>query len=155
MKEIDGDIITLAKSGDYDVVIHGCNCFSKQGAGLAPQMAEAFHTDEFLMETNAFQYNLSYEYRHNKLGCIDFNYFSTYDMYVVNCYTQYHPGKNGDYQALIMCFKKLNHVFGNKDMKLLTPAIGCGIAGLDEMIVKGLVKKYLIGIDVTWVNYKI
>ena len=49
-QEIKGDIIKEALSGKYDVVGHGCNCFCVMGAGLAPQMAEAFGCDKFQME---------------------------------------------------------------------------------------------------------
>jgi ribonucleoside-diphosphate reductase beta chain len=38
----DGDLITLAKAGKFDVIAHGCNCHSTMGAGIAPQMAKAF-----------------------------------------------------------------------------------------------------------------
>lgn len=27
MKEIEGDLLMLAKQGHFDVVVHGCNCF--------------------------------------------------------------------------------------------------------------------------------
>ena len=50
MKYIDGDLIRLAKQGTFDVIAHGCNCFCTMGAGIAPQMAEAFGCDEFDME---------------------------------------------------------------------------------------------------------
>jgi O-acetyl-ADP-ribose deacetylase (regulator of RNase III) len=41
MKEIEGDLIDLAKRGHFDVVTHGCNCFCTMGAGIAPQMVWA------------------------------------------------------------------------------------------------------------------
>lgn len=154
MKEIDGNIITLAKSGEYDVVIHGCNCFSAMGSGLAPQMAEAFGADKFRMELPDFADNGILVTRYNKMGCIDWDTVDLEDgkvLVVVNCYSQYKPGKNGDYLALTMCFRKLNVTF--KGLKLLTPWIGCGIAGLDQEIVKGLMQKYMPDLDVTIVNY--
>ncbi len=47
---IDGDLIKLALQGEFDVVVHGCNCFCTMGAGIAPQMAAAFGCDEFELE---------------------------------------------------------------------------------------------------------
>ena len=47
---VDGDLIKLALSGKFDVIVHGCNCFCTMGAGIAPQMAEAFGCDEFDLE---------------------------------------------------------------------------------------------------------
>ena len=51
MKYINGDIIKLALTGEYDVVAHGCNCFCRQKSGLAPQMVKAFKTDKFPLES--------------------------------------------------------------------------------------------------------
>lgn len=39
MKVITGNLIKLAINGDFDVIIHGCNCFCKMGAGIAKQIA--------------------------------------------------------------------------------------------------------------------
>ena len=31
MKEVFGDLIELALVGKFDVIVHGCNCFSTMG----------------------------------------------------------------------------------------------------------------------------
>ena len=49
-QEIQGNLITLALQGNFDVIAHGANCHSVMGAGLAPQMAETFGCDKFAME---------------------------------------------------------------------------------------------------------
>jgi O-acetyl-ADP-ribose deacetylase (regulator of RNase III) len=85
MKYIDGDLIRLAKQGTFDVIAHGCNCFCTMGAGIAPQMADAFGCDEFDMErteTSRFDEDAEEYYTTptnnkgniNKLGNIDFEY---------------------------------------------------------------------------------
>jgi len=35
MKEIQGNLVKLAQAGEFDVIIHGCNCFCTMGAGIA------------------------------------------------------------------------------------------------------------------------
>ena len=35
MKIIKGDLIKLALQGEFDVIVHGCNCFCTMGAGIA------------------------------------------------------------------------------------------------------------------------
>jgi len=50
IKYVDGDLIKLALKGEFDVITHGCNCFCQMGAGIAPQMAEAFGCNEFAKE---------------------------------------------------------------------------------------------------------
>ena len=48
--EIEGNLITLAMNGEFDVISHGCNCFCQMGAGIAPQMAKTFGCDQFPLE---------------------------------------------------------------------------------------------------------
>ncbi len=43
MKEITGNLITLGLAGDFEVIIHGCNCFNTMGSGVAAQN-KTYHT---------------------------------------------------------------------------------------------------------------
>lgn len=170
-KEIEGNIIELAKSGKYDCVVHGCNCFNNQGAGLAPQMAAAFDTDRFPME-------LKGKGDINKLGQIDYvhviqqadlNYSSitfqgeteTYftvrnTLTVINLYSQYHFGHQYgipvDYDAIRLGLRKINAIF--KQKSILLPLIGCGLAGGDWCVVKEIILQELRDMKVTVVHYK-
>ena len=122
-KEVVGDLIRLAKEGEFDVIAHGCNCFCTMGAGIAPQMALAFGCNNFPMEriydteigldglTHPIETNNKGNI--NKLGNIDYKtiHFSKdkghiigaytlpkpdniFDIIVVNAYTQYKYGRN-------------------------------------------------------------
>jgi len=33
MKTIQGNLIHLAQDGEFDLIVHGCNCFCTMGAG--------------------------------------------------------------------------------------------------------------------------
>lgn len=163
-QEIYGDLIDLAKDGQFDVIVHGCNCFCTMGAGIAPRMAGAFGADKFPME------DPKYRGLYNKLGTIDYKKihhapvyrdltingiteksadFGGCKFYVVNAYTQYGFGKNHDegtdipldYDALTLCLRKINHNF--KGLTVGLPQIGCGLAGGDWKIVKKIIKKEL------------
>lgn len=147
-KEIEGNLISMALKGAFDVIAHGCNCHSVMGAGIAPQMAKAFGADKFPMELWGSDVN--------KLGCIDFKTFvlgknamwciedgdggnpnedNEPELTVVNAYTQYGFGSNHrngkskpiDYEALTLCMRKMNHIFKGSHIGL--PLIGCGLAG--------------------------
>lgn len=154
-KELKGDLITLALNGEFDVIAHGCNCFCTMGAGIAPLMAKAFLCNMFPKEMSLQKGNI------DKLGTIDYEtrYLSNSILYVVNAYTQYYYGKNSpgcerplDYSALELCMRKINHIFAGKHIGL--PQIGCGLAGGQWEIVKGIIQKELQNCDVTVVIYE-
>src|SRR5687768_8156456 len=147
-KEIEGNLVTLAKQGKFDVVVHGCNCFCTMGAGIAPHMARAFGCDTFPMEHESFKGDI------NKLGTIDYMPWETEDdklgeasLSVVNAYTQFRYGKNHkdgvsspvDYEAIALCMRKINYVFKGKHVGL--PLIGCGLAGGDWGIVSQIIQE--------------
>lgn len=169
-KEIKGDLIQLALEGNFDVISHGCNCFCNQGAGIAVGMKNNFGTDKFQME-------LSGKGDINKLGQIDYEllHFSNWDkkfqkypdegdtilykLYVVNSYTQYKYGKNHsdgdkkpvDYEAIVLCMRKINHIFKGKHIGL--PKIGSKLAGGKWSIIKQIIQTELKDCNVTVVIY--
>lgn len=158
-KIIYGDLITLALNGHFDVIGHGCNCFCTMGAGIAVQMKNVFECDKYPLEHKSRYGDI------NKLGQIDYlgrNYTkdsNIFELIIINCYTQYHYGKNHvtgtikpiDYEALTLCLRKINHVFAGKRVGL--PAIGAGLAGGDLEVIKEIMKRELDDCDVTLVLY--
>jgi O-acetyl-ADP-ribose deacetylase (regulator of RNase III) len=154
IRERQGNLITLAKEEHFDVITHGCNCFCTMGAGIAPQMAEAFGCDKFEMESYGYRGDI------NKLGCIDYEFNRQYNLQVVNSYTQYRYGRNHkdgdktpvDYDAIRMCMRKINHSFPGKTIGL--PLIGCGLAGGDWGVVKKIIEAELNSMDVWIVHYE-
>lgn len=171
---VKGDLIKLALEGKYEVIAHGCNCFSRMKRGIAPQMAETFGCDKFRMENQIGE-------GIGKLGQIDFEakrlddpsgtpfirnavtYFEFEQteklLYVVNMYTQYHwsepdhaSGVPLNYSALALCLRKVNHHFKNRKIGL--PWVGCGLAGGEKRIVLALISKHIgKDNDVTIVEY--
>lgn len=152
IREREGNLITLAKEGHFDVITHGCNCFCTMGAGIAVPMKMEFGCDRFKME------DIKYRGDMNKLGTIDFEMRG--DLAVVNSYTQYKYGRNhsdGDkipvnYNAIALCMKKINHIFKGKTIGL--PLIGCGLAGGEWSIVKKIFEKELHSMDAWVIHYK-
>jgi O-acetyl-ADP-ribose deacetylase (regulator of RNase III) len=150
---LEGDLIDLALKGHFEVIAHGCNCFNVQRAGIALQMADNFNTNMFPMEQRQLG-------DYNKLGQIDVQeklvgpeepgqVLSV--LRVVNCYTQYQPGKDLDYVALAMCLRKINHEY--KGMHVGLPMIGAGIAGGDWFIIESIIQEELKDCKVTVVKY--
>lgn len=165
--EIEGDLIQLSKEGNFNVIVHGCNCHCKMGAGIAPQMAKAFGCDVFPMENDQYKGDI------NKLGNIDYRKINTprlvkgmapdfggVDLFVVNAYTQYNYGANHadgdkkpvDYDAIRLCMRKINHIFKGKIIGL--PKIGAGLAGGNWSIIKKIIQDELHECIVTVVIFK-
>lgn len=143
------DIISLAWTGKYDVIAHGCNCFCTMKRGIAPRMAEVFGCDKFHKERPEFKGDI------NKLGTIDYvqGSMNGYPIIVVNMYTQFHWEKLSiygiplDYDALRLCFRKLNHLF--KDNEILIPWIGCGLAGGHKSKVRMIIEEECVDCNIT------
>jgi O-acetyl-ADP-ribose deacetylase (regulator of RNase III) len=145
---IDGDLIALAKQGHFGAIAHGCNCHNIQGAGIAAQMAKAFSTDTFPLEQKQFRGDI------DKLGRIQCRAVQgpSKPFYVINCYTQYQPGADLDYNALTLCMRKINHSFPGIDLGL--PMIGAGIAGGDWNCIESIIRAEMTNVNVTIVKYK-
>jgi len=156
MKYIEGDLIKLAKQGNFDIIAHGCNCFNTMSAGIAKQIKEeipeAYEADNKTMKGDI-----------DKLG----NYSAAWvnnDLHrifgVINCYTQYHYGKNHtdgkentfDYEAFTLCMRKINHQFHS--IRIGMPLIGSGLAGGDWNKIKKIIEHELKDVDVTIVKFK-
>lgn len=151
--ETEGDLISLAKSGNFDVICHGCNCQNLMGAGIAPQMAKAFGCDKFPLEGFKYKGDMT------KLGNIDYSTVNVGNkiLTVVNCYTQYGYGYSNtgkpplDYEALTLCMRKINFKFQGQHIGL--PYIGCGLAGGKIEKVLEIIKTELCDMIVTMVKY--
>lgn len=167
MKTIKGDLFELCLTGDYDVVANGLNCFcTAPYAGIAADFEK-----HFKISTCSYEQE-KYKGKYNKLGNLEsktvyinnkqFHLFddktkdifdldieNTTKLLVVNAYTQYQPGANGDMVALAMCLKKLN-VYA-KGLNVLLPLIGGGIAKLKPESIKILMEKTLVDCNATLV----
>nr|WP_218281117.1 macro domain-containing protein [Verrucomicrobium spinosum] len=98
MKKIQGDLLKLALAGEFDVIVHGCNCHCTMGAGIAKSIKslfpEAYEADCQTKKGDR-----------EKLGTISqasVNRDGT-KLTIVNAYTQFHwrgTGVKADYNAI-------------------------------------------------------
>jgi O-acetyl-ADP-ribose deacetylase (regulator of RNase III) len=151
-EETPGDLIKMAQNGDFDVITHGCNCFSNMGAGIAIPMKRNFRCSDFPMERLETAGDV------NKLGQIEgrpINIGPEKSVVVINSYTQYYPNakmKPLDYEALTLCMRKINHRYKGKHIGL--PKIGAGLAGGDWDKIKHIIQTELIDCDITVVIFE-
>lgn len=150
MKIVQGDLIKLALENEFDVIIHGCNCFCTMGAGIAKSVKttfpEAYEAD--LKTGNGDR---------SKLGSISWATIERYEhpIIVVNAYTQFHwrgRGNKADYEAIRNCMKLVKIEFSGK--RIGYPMIGAGLAGGDWNTISQIIKEELSSENHTLVQFK-
>ena len=148
MKIIKGDIIKMALKGDFDVIIHGCNCFNTMGAGIAKQIKinfpEAYKADQETKKgdkTKLGSYTASTIARNGTI------------FVVVNAYTQYYYGTGNDisYISLISVMDKIAKYYHG--LRIAYPKIGCGLAGGNWELVSRIINNALQDQNHTYVEY--
>ena len=155
IKEIEGDLVYMAKNGEFDVIVQGCNCFNTMGAGIAKQIKNTF--------PDAYQADLrTPKGDPEKLGTyskgIHYSYNKNKYVTIVNAYTQfnYKVDDDGeppvDYDAIEKALIGVNNEFKWQSIGL--PLIGCGLAGGDWERVRTIIEKTLTDVDVTIVHFK-
>ena len=147
MKTIHGDLITLAKQGEFDVIVHGCNCFCTMGAGIAKLIKQEFPA--------AYAADLATEKGNRaKLGTYSTALVELQDttLQIINGYTQYNwrgTGVKADYDAITCLFAALKKDFAGK--RIGYPLIGAGLAGGDWGRIAAIIDTQLAGEDHTLV----
>lgn len=147
MKHREGNLIDLFKDGDFDVIIHGCNCGHNMGSGIAKTIREEFPS-AYDADCTSAKWDL------DKMGT--FTFAEVPQGFIVNAYTQYHWVGKGvlcDYEAVDKVFSRVKDVFGNQGRRFGVPAIGAGRAGGDWNVIKGIIESHLGDEDVTFVEF--
>lgn len=149
MKKVKGDLIEKAIDGEFDLIIHGCNCFCTMGAGIAKTIKQRF--------PQAYETDLKTKKGDiSKLGTISSAEIDTNKgkLTIVNGYTQFNwkgNGKKADYDAIRNVFKTVKEKFSG--LRIGYPAIGAGLAGGDWRIISEIIDEELNGEDHTFVEY--
>lgn len=147
MKTLNGNLITLAKNGHFDCIVHGCNCLNTWGAGIAFQMKQHF-PEAYDVDRHTIK---GYK---AKLGNYTKHQYPS-GLIIINAYTQYRPGPNPleeNYQAITDVFLKIKEKFSG--MRIGIPAIGSGLAGGDFDTIYKIIEDVMGDEDVTMVIYK-
>jgi O-acetyl-ADP-ribose deacetylase (regulator of RNase III) len=147
MNIVQGDLLEMAFQGNFDVIIHGCNCFNTMGSGIARQIADRFPMAEKIDKLTVCG---SVE----KLGMYTTSICNDKHkkpFVIINAYTQYYGGSDVRYEAIRSVMIKIKKMFG--ECKIGYPKIGAGIAGGDWEIISNIINKVLRGSDHTLVEY--
>lgn len=145
LRELHGDLIQLALKGEFDAIIHGCNCFCTMGAGIAKQIRmtfpEAYKAD--LTTTKGDK---------NKLG--SYSSATSRGILILNAYTQFDYRGRGikvDYDAVRDCLRKIARDYPTKRIGM--PQIGAGLAGGDWPTIHSIISDELAYLNSAIVYY--
>jgi len=151
IREIHGNLLELAKDGEFDVIAHGANCLCTMGAGIARGIAfefpEALEADRQTTRGDK-----------HKLGSFTAAFIHEYEFTIVNLYTQFGFGASKStteqeerYVAIREGLKKLKAAFSGTRIGL--PLIGAGLAGGDWDIIRDIIINELTDENVTIVYF--
>lgn len=159
MKTVTGNLIEMFDQ--FDIIVHGCNCFNVMGAGIAPQINKAFSNVASIADATTIPGDIE------KLGKVSVGRYQYFDMkqkanrilYIVNAYTQYGTARfPGDtvvnYDAIASCFKLVREIaLSHRRSRVGYPQIGSGLAGGNWEIISKIIDRELEGINHTCVVY--
>jgi O-acetyl-ADP-ribose deacetylase (regulator of RNase III) len=141
LKHVKGNLIELAFQGEFDVIVHGCNCYNIMGAGIARSIASTFpEAEEADRNTIAGDYNKLGNYTKATM-CADV----MGSFVIINAYTQYgyDARKSADmfeYLSFELILQKLEHEFPKARFGL--PYIGMGLAGGNKDVIMSQIELF-------------
>lgn len=149
---VKGDLFEIIKYGDYNSILHGCNCFHTMGAGFAKQIAERY--------PEAVEADLKTVYGAiEKLGSWSAALVDNDNYVVFNLYTQYkisHTKDVFEYSAFDLILRKLRlfHETSATRRNFIMPMIGSGLAHGNWPLIENIIKKHAKVLDITVVKYQ-
>ena len=131
----NGDLLAMGKNNEFDIILHGCNCFNMMGAGIAAQIAQQF-PDAQMADNETLRGDPG------KLGTYTVGMSGR--LVILNCYTQFGVSSTGsdvfEYTAFERVLDKIAHRFGKWRIGL--PLIGMGLAGGDEGRIIPMIERF-------------
>lgn len=141
IKYITGDFVELIKSGEFDVVILGCNCFHDMSVGINKKVASAFPS--IVKADRETERGEVY-----KLGNYSYAVDKNLRVTLVNIYCQFEPGAaKFEYAAFGLALRNLVQVI-DSDCVIGLATIGSGAAGGTWKIIEKIIKQELDSFDV-------
>lgn len=147
MKQKQGNLIDLAEQGEFDVIVHGCNCFHAMGGGIAAEIAwrhpEAEEADNQTAKGSREKLGNFSHALVNQKGDSPFT--------IVNAYTQYRWSGYEDVFEYSHFESFLNRLCAflvplyrekGSPVNVGLPKIGCGLARGNEERIMSMIEKF-------------
>lgn len=164
MKYVKGNLIDLAEQGEFDIIIHGCNCFCTMGRGIAKEIRsrypEAYEVDSKTTpgdrsKLGKFTWAAVQSKRMVTHPFVGVHGKKTYQhpFVIINAYTQYDyrgKGVKCDYDAIGAVFDTIGKLYPT--YRIAYPLIGAGLARGDWSRISAIINEKLNGLDHTLVT---
>jgi len=149
-KETVGNLLDMAEAGEFDVIVHGCNCFCTMGSGIAKQVRERY-PQAYAVDKNTAKGDIS------KMGRFSYTTIvgENHSFNIINAYTQFRYGldkQHTDYDAIRNAFKLIKRKFSG--LRIGYPMIGAGLGGGDWSVINNITNEELAGEDHTFVRFE-
>lgn len=152
LRHTKGNLISLAEAGEFDVIVHGCNCQNTMGSGIAKEIRTRY-PEAYLADAKTL--------RGEKAKVGSFTLYDTGQFIIINAYTQYHYLPRGVDHFEYAGFERILHRLLDKygGVRYGFPYIGMGLAGGDSDRIFNILKEFSsmaeeIGGTATVVEYK-
>jgi len=140
LKIVNGNLLDMADNGEFDVIMHGCNCFNTMGSGIARQIRERYPA--------AYAADTSYGRAGDasKLGNWSEATVNNGNLIVINAYTQFNFNQDGtktdhfQYASFASVIEKMIAMHGTKRIGI--PALGMGLAGGDATAIMSMIEDF-------------
>ena len=152
LKQVQGCLLSLARAGEFDIVVHGCNCFCVMGAGIAKQIREEY-PEAYAADCATFRSSPE------KIGT--YSFANTGKFIIINAYTQFRTSSFVcdvfEYEGFAKILNTLASEYPSGNFGL--PYIGMGLANGNPSRIIPMIEKFAnqvtsTGGSVTLVEYK-
>jgi O-acetyl-ADP-ribose deacetylase (regulator of RNase III) len=146
MKVVQGNLLDMADAGEFDIIVHGCNCFNTMGSGIAKQIKErypnAYAADQETDRVTIHKLgNFSMAKANGDIGFL-----------IVNAYTQFGYNSAGkpvldrfEYESFRLILRKLSYLNGKSRFGF--PMIGMGLAGGQPQEIINILQEFALDIE--------
>ena len=144
MKRAQGDLLVMARAGEFNVIVHGCNCLCRMNSGIARQIRDEYpeaHAADSATRPGDIDKLGNYTEASTRFGAEIGQPFT-----IINAYTQFDINSKDDvrdrfeYASFETILRKLAHRW--PDRRYGFPYIGMGLAGGDVVKITNLLKRF-------------
>jgi len=139
LKHTKGNLLDLAEAGEFDVIIHGCNCFNTMGGGIAREIRTRYPSaaavDAATLRGDIMKLG---NFTHTTIDMPNEHQFT-----ILNAYTQYNMSTGEDvfeYDSFGSVIRKVLRLYPARRIGL--PYIGMGLAGGDKDIIMSYIEYF-------------